>query len=261
MKKAWGFQGRLIVGAVLVTAGAVILMGFLSVKMLEWSLLYGKGKEAEIVATTIQTIVRDGKGYETNAFKTLVARIAEKGAIQDVSVIGSSGAPVFVVGKGLVGSGDDGKSLYLIGGLDIKMTGAGWFEGVGREFLVSAPLIGSAGTVIFSMPLADIRAEIGNFKRFIYFYIIFNSAVIIALGIFVFSRAISAPLSRIKEITQSLAKGELSQRVDIKADYDIGGLAESFNIMADRLEERIKALEKLNQELRTARKGDNENFS
>ena len=46
--------------------------------MLEWSLLYGKGKEAEIVATTIQTIVRDGKGYETNAFKTLVARIAEK---------------------------------------------------------------------------------------------------------------------------------------------------------------------------------------
>ena len=108
--------------------------GILSVKMLEWSLLYGKGKEAEIVATTIQTIVRDGKGYETNAFKTLVARIAEKGAIQDVSVIGSSGAPVFVVGKGLVGSGDDGKSLYLIGGLDIKMTGAGWFEGVGRDF-------------------------------------------------------------------------------------------------------------------------------
>ena len=139
------------------------------------------------------------------------------------------------------------------------MTGAGWFEGVGRDFWYR-PLIGSAGTVIFPCRLGY-KAEIGNFKRFIYFYIIFNSAVIIALGIFVFSRAISAPLSRIKEITQSLAKGELSQRVDIKADYDIGGLAESFNIMADRLEERIKALEKLNQELRTARKGDNENFS
>lgn len=190
MKKAWGFRGRLIAGALLVTAGAVILMGFLSIKMLEWSLLYGKGKEAEIVATAIQVIVRDGKGYETDAFKGFAAKAVEKGVIRDLSVIGSTGKPSFVAGKALVGNADHGKDLYFISGLDIKMTGAGWFEGVGREFLVSAPLTGSAGTVIFSMPLADIRAEIGNFKKFVYFYIIFNSAVIIALGIYLLPRVV-----------------------------------------------------------------------
>ncbi len=196
MKKAWSLSARFIVGALLATAGAVILMGFLSVKMLEWSLLYGKGKEAEIIATMIQVFLKDGKGYETNAFKTLVARIAEKGVIQDLSVIGSGGAPIFVVGKGPAGRGDGGKDLYFIGGLNIKMTGAGWFEGVGREFLVSAPLTGSTGTIIFSMPLADIRAEIGNFKKFVYFYIIFNSAVIIALGIYLLPRVIQEAQGR-----------------------------------------------------------------
>ncbi|MBI5236393.1 MAG: hypothetical protein HY886_09125 [Deltaproteobacteria bacterium] len=182
--KAWGLRGRLIVGALLVTAGAIILMGFLSIKMLEWSLLYAKAKEAEIIATTVQAVLKDGKGYETNAFKGLAAKLVEKGAIQALSIVGSGNAPVFVVGKGTALRADGGKDLYLIGGLDIKMTGAGWFEGVGREFLVSAPLTGSTGTIIFSMPLADIRAEILNFKKFVYFYIIFNSVVIIAFGVY-----------------------------------------------------------------------------
>lgn len=250
MKKILGRRGRLIAGVMLTTIGAVILMGFLSVKMLEWSLLYRKGAEAEIIAASVQAIVRDGKGYETNAFKGFVARVVEKGVIQDLSVIDSSGRPSFVTGKGLVGNRDHGKDLYFIGGLDIKMTGIGWFEGVGREFLVSAPLSGAGGTVMFSMPLVDIRAEIGNFKRFVYFYAIFDSAVIIAFGMYLFSRGIMRPLKLLRETAEAIARGDLSQRADTKEDNDIGGLARSFNIMADRLEERIRALEMLNQALR-----------
>ncbi len=45
------------------------------------------------------------------------------------------------------------------------------------------------------------------------------------------------PIRRITRATESLSRSDLSQRVEVKSKDEIGQLTQSFNIMADRLEE------------------------
>jgi len=64
------------------------------------------------------------------------------------------------------------------------------------------------------------------------------AAVAIALLItFFLSRRISAPIKALDLAAKSLGKGDLSQRVHFKDKGELGGLAESFNSMAAKLEQ------------------------
>jgi len=101
------------------------------------------------------------------------------------------------------------------------------------------------------MPLSDIKEEGANFRRFIFFYALFDSLIIITLGTYLFSRGIIRPMALLKKTAENIAGGRLEQRVNIKTSNEIGSFASSFNIMADKLEEKINTLERLNKELTT----------
>ncbi|MBI5874791.1 MAG: HAMP domain-containing protein, partial [Deltaproteobacteria bacterium] len=245
-----GIRVQLIAGITIITVAAIALLGFLSIKILEWSALYRKGKEAEVIAMFIQAVAHDDKGFEGNSLKGFISKLSEKVVIKDLAIIDEKGRASFVTGQGLAIGKDDGTNLFFISSLNIKMLGGGWFQGVGKELLVSAPLKqGAGGTIIMTMPLSDIREETANFKKFIFFYAIFDSIIIITFGIYLFSRGIIRPIRRLKETAENIAGGALEQRVAIKAGGEIGSFAVSFNMMADRLEEKIKTLERVNQEL------------
>ncbi len=271
IKKPWGIRGQLIAGITLVTVAAIALLGFLSIKMLEWSALFRKAKEAEVIAAVVQTFVQDmppieyigdRQGAEAKGFRDFVKSIMEKGIIRDMGITDEKGRVFFVTGKGVPTDKDDGRLLFSVKGLAVKMTGGGWFEGVGKELFISTSVkqgSGAAGLglgrLVFSMPLSDIKEEGANFRRFILFYALFDSLIIITFGIYLFSRGIIRPMALLKETAESIAGGRLEQRVNIKASNEIGGFASSFNIMADKLEEKIKTLERLNKEL-TAMQGE-----
>lgn len=245
-----GIRVQLIAGITIITVAAIALLGFLSIRMLEWNALYRKGKEAEVVALFIQAIAHDDKGLEGNSLKGFISKLSEKGVIKDMAIIDEKGRASFVTGQGLAIGKDEGKNLFFISSLNIRMIGGGWFKGVGKELLVSAPLKQGAGsTIIMTMPLSDIREETANFKKFILFYAVFDSIIIITFGTYLFSRAIIRPIRRLKETAENIAGGALEQRVGIKAGGEIGSFAISFNVMADRLEEKIKTLERVNKEL------------
>jgi PAS domain S-box-containing protein len=53
-------------------------------------------------------------------------------------------------------------------------------------------------------------------------------------------RKLSAPLIELTEVTKKMASGDLSQRVDIQREDEIGELANSFNAMAKSLDEKTK---------------------
>ncbi|MSP63908.1 MAG: HAMP domain-containing protein [Myxococcales bacterium] len=63
------------------------------------------------------------------------------------------------------------------------------------------------------------------------------------------SRRISRPIAALTRGVDQLRQGVLDARVEIESQDEIGQLAESFNRMADRLRESIKALEALNRDL------------
>jgi len=254
----WGIRAQLIAGIMVVTVGAVALIGVLSIKMLEWNALYRKGKEAEVVGIFIQTLVNSGQGIAESNLKGFVAGMTENSLIKNVTIIDEKGKAIFITGEGIPINKDEGRNLFSISGMNIKMIGGGWFQGIGKELQVSAPLKRGSGmrgqgpgSIIFSMSLADIREEGANFRRFIFFYALFDSVIIIVLGIYLFSRGIIRPMQNLKQTAEGIAKGMLEKRVDIKAGGELGSFASSFNIMADRLEEKIKTLERLNKDLMT----------
>ena len=70
--------------------------------------------------------------------------------------------------------------------------------------------------------------------------------VIIAMGIFIARKVsywITGSLTRLAETARAIASGDLSERVNIKSDDEIGQLADDFNRMADQVSENINKLE------------------
>jgi GAF domain-containing protein/HAMP domain-containing protein len=56
------------------------------------------------------------------------------------------------------------------------------------------------------------------------------------------ARRIAAPIKRLQASTELLGEGDLTQRVDVHRRDEIGGLADKFNIMANRLQQSQKGL-------------------
>lgn len=252
IKNKWGIRAQLVAGIVLVTVGAIALIGFLSIKMLEWNALHRKGKEAEVILTFIQALIQEGQDANMSGLKRFISKTAENGVINTLVIVDEKGKTIFITGRELLISKDvDGRTIFLLSNLNMQMIGGGWFEGIGKELLISAPAKGVGGSITFSMPLSDIREEGANFRWFIFFYALFDSIIVIALATYIFSKSIIRPMNLLRKITEDIAGGMIEQRVDIKASGEIASFATSFNVMADKLEEKIKALERLNKELFT----------
>ena len=73
--------------------------------------------------------------------------------------------------------------------------------------------------------------------------------IIVLVGIItpIISRSISGPVVSLTRVTQEIAAGDLTKRVEVRTRNEIGTLADSFNTMADelqqvrdKLEERVK---------------------
>lgn len=66
--------------------------------------------------------------------------------------------------------------------------------------------------------------------------------VISSIVIYVFSFILTKPINTLNKISKKIASGKFDERVNIKSKDEIGELAESFNIMADQVENKITEL-------------------
>lgn len=64
------------------------------------------------------------------------------------------------------------------------------------------------------------------------------SSVVIAI----FSRLLTKPIEKLNSASKNISSGKFSQRVDIKTNDEIGELANSFNKMAEEIENKINSL-------------------
>lgn len=62
------------------------------------------------------------------------------------------------------------------------------------------------------------------------------------------ARRITAPLTRLADVARGLGEGDLSRRVGLGGEDEIGRLGRSFDAMADALEERVRAEHAANDE-------------
>lgn len=92
--------------------------------------------------------------------------------------------------------------------------------------------------------VAEIDRDEGYGAAYNLKYIVSSILLVIAFPIvivaYIIGRKTSTPIIKLREVTEKMASGDLTQRVDIKRDDEIGILANSFNTMAKSLDEKTK---------------------
>jgi PAS domain S-box-containing protein len=86
-------------------------------------------------------------------------------------------------------------------------------------------------------------ADVKYLRNFIIIMKIITICIVILLAIYI-SRGITIPIKSLLNGTKKLGKGMLGFRINISSSDEVGELADSFNIMADSIQERTYSLNK-----------------
>ena len=101
-----------------------------------------------------------------------------------------------------------------------------------------------------ALPMEAVNTAQGNLRRMLLYATIAGSVLAIVFGFFS-TGAIVKPIRKLTEITQSIAAGENTSRVEVKSDNEMGQLSRNFNIMTDRVQEQIDMISVENKRLET----------
>ena len=99
-----------------------------------------------------------------------------------------------------------------------------------------------AGTLIgicrVGLPMEAANTAIDNLRGMV--LIASVAGLILAIVFSIFSTgAITKPIEKLTQMTQSLAAGNISSRVPVDSSNELGQLSHNFNLMADRIQEQI----------------------
>jgi len=109
-------------------------------------------------------------------------------------------------------------------GVPLKLGG----DSVGKEARLN-------GGVFLHTRLTDLQNSLGIFYSQLAISAIISVAISVIL-VFLTARQIERPLYRINLAARELGKGNFSKRIDVRECNEVGGLAETFNRMAEELE-------------------------
>lgn len=146
-------------------------------------------------------------------------------------------------------------------GVDKRVSFSGLVQG--KSLTVCGPLYNQEHAVIGALkvifPLADVDRQIAKSERMIFFYILFDSAVLILFGTYLLSRYLVKPIDKIIKLTDTIARGNLDATLYLTERNEIGKLSAALSRMAEslqeekrRIQEHIHALEDKNLELQRA---------
>lgn len=265
MKFTLGIRSQLGAGIILTTLAGIGLIGLLSVKIIETRSINWKISETENTVRFLRFIfARFPGGQQTreDAIRkvALAAEALKQAGINDFRFTDASGRELlkegFPVKREGVGPPQAADQIFFSQGVKVYMLGNGWLPGSAGEALrVTASLDTFSkknGSVDFDVPLADVFHDLALVKRFILAYALIDCVIIIVIGFYFLSKAITNPIKKLDDAATRIAAGALAERADVTVENEVGSLAASFNRMAGRVETEIKRLERVNMELVSA---------
>lgn len=248
MRTIYGIRAQLTSGIVIITLAAIGFMGVLSISLLESGALRGKVGEAEKSARLLRMMFFEAGSPPI--FPDRAKRVMKNLGISSMAISDGSGKAVFTEG-GLPPKG--GEVVFFEDNIKIYRAGGGFLKGPGAYLYVTAKgETGAAESVSFTVSLTDIASYASSMRRFIVFYALADSLIIIAFGVYFLSAFIIRPVKRLEGTASRIASGDLEARAEVESKDEIGGLATAFNTMAGRLREEIGRLERTNTELTDA---------
>lgn len=126
-----------------------------------------------------------------------------------------------------------------------------------------SPVIRNGRTVGRAGLLLSLSAEQERLDRSRQLYIAYfalDFILLLGLGSFILSRIVVRPVNKLLAATEKITEGHYGQRLSISGCSELSRLAEAFNAMSEKLQQKdsqvklqVTALEKANSELRQAR--------
>ena len=115
----------------------------------------------------------------------------------------------------------------------------------GKRYYKLCSVVGTESTPLTLVAFYDISdvfaMRSAQYKAYV---LIFAATIAVGTALsYVISKWLTKPLDKLTTATRKLAGGELSYRADIKTHDEIGQLSESFDAMAQRLEENVSELQ------------------
>ena len=111
------------------------------------------------------------------------------------------------------------------------------------------------GSIVVYTPMEKIRGPLNEINLRIWSFTLIAIIASIASIYYVAQRMLFKPLTELNSIARKISKGEVTQRVLVTSNDEIGQLSESFNIMAESLEltdkNRRDFLSNISHELRS----------
>lgn len=250
MKFFFGIRGQLTAGIVVTTIAGIGMIGLLAIKVVESRSLYWKIGEAENFVSFIgMAFRRFGSQEDMPKALVFVSSTLKNAGIRDFELKDATGKTILREGSL---PDETGRAIPSPGELKVGMLGGGWLSGVGDVLFIRAEFGGGgvrSGRINFTMPLADIKEDMAGVRKFLLFYALLDSVIIVGFGMYFLSRSITTPIRKLEYAATRISGGALGERADVEVDNEIQSLAASFNTMAERIENEIKTLERLNIEL------------
>jgi two-component system NtrC family sensor kinase len=138
----------------------------------------------------------------------------------------------------------------------------------GRAYVVDTwylsqydPIRNPDGMIIGMLYVGELEQKYLDLRRravAMFLSVVLGGMVMAFVASYFLIQGVVQPVRKLSQATQTLSDGELSYRVDVDRNDELGELASSFNTMAERLEAQRREIEqnqrrlkKLNDELRT----------
>ena len=122
--------------------------------------------------------------------------------------------------------------------------------GAGRRRAMGAPVAGTPWVVVTEFAEGSVLAPA---KRFRTQTMLIASGLLLAglVGVWFIVHRMTLPLRQLTGAAEAISQGDYSRRVRLHRDDELGGLANAFNVMAERVEETHRRLEDKVEELRS----------
>jgi len=256
-------QIRLMVIYVLLILIAMQLIGVYFIRTLEDS-FFGNFEEnvdnqayllADNVERYLVASIGGTSGEERKTYEDLTVFIRDLFASADleIQVIDANGIIVSASGQpeGLVGQKNTqtevSRALQGISGNERTMIDA---DGK-RKRAVAMPVRSDGkiiGAVYVVASMEGLFETMNRIKQFLFTGTVIALGLTAVLGIIV-SNMITAPIKEITRRASQMAVGNLNQRVNVRADDEIGQLGNAFNDMTYRLKEALSSIEEEKEKL------------
>jgi two-component system phosphate regulon sensor histidine kinase PhoR len=105
------------------------------------------------------------------------------------------------------------------------------------------------GAVRLALPLSSVQKTLSTVRKAIFLSLFFALGLAFVLGSLL-TQAIIKPINKIIHISRKFSSGDFSHKILLDSKDEIGELADTLNMMADSLEDKIKKVEIKNQQLK-----------